>query len=61
MLNSFHPCEPGLFRPLIFSALDGVDHPLADALREAYGRFEEISPANVADTSLLREFIGDLK
>ncbi|MBR6556266.1 MAG: hypothetical protein IKT60_02430 [Clostridia bacterium] len=61
VLNSFHPCEPGLFRPLIFSALDGVDHPLADALREAYGRFEEISPAYVADTSLLREFIGDLK
>ncbi len=61
VLNSFHPCEPGLFRPLIFSALDGVDHPLADVLREAYGRFEEISPANVADTSLLREFIGDLK
>jgi len=60
VLNSFHACEAPLFRPLIFSALDGVDHPLADALRTAYAPFAEISPANVADTSLLREFIGDL-
>lgn len=61
VLNSFHPCEPGLFRPLILSALDGVDHPLADALRTAYDPFVEISRADVADNSLLREFIGDQK
>lgn len=59
-VDSFHPCEPGVLRPLLFSALEGVEGETAEALRRSYGQFEPIDATFVAENSLLREFIGDV-
>lgn len=58
-IDSFHPCEPGLFRPLISEVLEGVDHPLADALRRAYAPFVNLTAEHLSADCLLREFIGN--
>lgn len=58
VLDSVHPCEPGLYAPMLLPALEKEDGPLAEELREIFGAFVPVDREYIAPDSLLREFIG---